>query len=141
VRHIRYREILLAGTVAIVAACAPKQKIPLDCIPKEVVVYVDGERLDELPPELDLRSDEPHTVFVKGPGIHPELVVLSSSEVNGRMWLSPSSICIQPRLLEVRRELEFEIEPDVSAAPSDSDPEEESTTDVTPRPEFLPQSY
>ena len=123
-----------------VAGCAAKQKIPLDCIPEEVVVYVDGERLDELPPELDLRSDEPHTIFLKGPGIEPELIVLTSEEVKGVSGLSPASICVHPRLKEVRRKLKFEIEQDVSAVPPENLPEDGSTTEVAPQPEFLPET-
>jgi len=138
--RLRNRTILTAAVVCLAAACAHKQTIPLDCIPKEVVVYVDGERLDELPSELDLRSDEPHTVFVKGPGIEPKLVVLTSEELEGRSWLSPSSICVQPRLLEVRRELEFEIDEAAPAVTEDGAEETESTIDVEPPPEFLPET-
>lgn len=140
-RRLRERELLLLVTLCFAAACAPKQKITLDCIPKEVVVYVDGERLDELPTELDLRSDAPHTVFVKGPGIEPKLVVLTSEELEGRSWLSPSSICVQPRLLEVRRELEFAIEEDAPAVPEEGAEETKSTTDIEPLPEFLPETF
>jgi len=118
--------------------CAPKQRIPLDCVPREVVLYVDGERLDEIPDELRLRSDEPHTVFVKGEAIEPELVVLSNDEVDGRWLLSPAKVCFQPRLREVRRELEIEIEPDVSAAPPSDEDDSHGTVEVEPPPEFAP---
>jgi len=120
--------------------CAPRQKIPLDCVPREVDVYVDGERLDEIPAELTLRSDQPHTVFVKGPGIEPELVVLEHEEVDGRWLLSPPTLCVQPRLLEVRRELEIEIDRDVSAAPPSDDDDAGGAVEVAPLPEFTPGS-
>ena len=124
-----------------IAACAPKQTIPLECIPREAVLYVDGERLDELPPELDLRSDRPHTIFLKGPGIEPALVVLSSEEVAGRSMLSPASVCVNPRLIEVRRQLELEIDPEVSAAPPPGAEEDGSTVEVAPLPEFELESF
>jgi hypothetical protein len=126
--------------VGVSAGCAPKQKIPLDCVPREVDVYVDGERLDEIPAELTLRSDQPHTVFVKGPGIEPELVVLEHEEVEGRWLLSPPTLCVQPRLLEVRRELEIEIDRDVSAAPPSDEEDADGAVEVAPRPEFTPGS-
>jgi len=132
--------MLAVCALAACAACAAKQKIPLDCIPKEVVVYVDGERLDELPPELDLRRDRPHTIFLKGPGIAPELVVLSSEEVAGVSTLSPASVCVHPRLLDVRRRLEIEIDPEVSATPPSGERDPGSPVEVTPPPEFLPEN-
>lgn len=138
--RVRSRARWWLAAACFLAACAPKQKIPLDCIPKEVVVYVDGERLDELPPELDLRSDEPHTIYWKGPGIESELIVLISEEVGGRSKLSPTSVCLHPRLIEVRRELEFAIDPDVSAAPPEGTRETGSITDVSPPAEFLPET-
>ena len=134
----RSRSLLLlpAAFVCAVTACASKQTIPLDCIPEEVVVYVDGERLDELPPELNLRRDEPHTIFMKGPGMKPELVVLRSEEISGRRMLTPASICLHPRRIEVRRELQFEIDPETSAVPASETSASDDTVDVVPPPEF-----
>lgn len=99
---------LLAVVAAL--ACAPKQRIALDCIPKEVTVYVDGEALEKTPSEISLRSDQPHTLFVKGPGYQPEMIVLTSEEGPDGHQLSPAEVCVRPRYVGVRRELQVEIE-------------------------------
>ena len=135
-----YRIVLVLAAAAALLACAPKQRIALDCVPEEVVVYVDGERLDEMPSELDLRSDEPHTLYFKGPGIAPELIVLESGEVSGKRRLTPENVCVKPRYLRVRRELELQIDPDVAAEPPPGAAENRSAIDVEPRPEFVPES-
>ena len=116
VLHLRFC-ILGIATLAATSGCAAKQKIAIGCVPEEVAIYVDGERLDELPDELDLRSDRPHTLFFKGEGYAPELVVLNSEEIDGKARLSPGEVCVKPRYLNVRRELEMAIEPDVAAEP------------------------
>jgi hypothetical protein len=122
------------------AACAAKQKIALECVPEEVAIYVDGERIEGTPPELALSRDQPHTLYFKGHGMMPELVVLNSEEVEGKATLSPGEVCVKPRYIQVNREVEMEIDPGVSAAPPAAGPETRSTIDVEPRPEFLPES-
>jgi hypothetical protein len=130
---------LLIAAAASLVACAPKQKIALDCIPEEVVIYVDGARLEEMPSHLELRRDQPHTLYFKGPDFVPELVVLNSEEVDGKAGLSPAEVCVKPRYVRVKRELKMEIDRAVSAAPPAGD-ELGSTIDVEPRPDFLPES-
>ena len=128
------------AAAAVLVACAPKQKIPLDCVPEEVVIYVDGNRLDEMPSVLELRSDQPHTLYFKGSDFAPELVVLTSEEVEGKAKLSPAEVCVKPRYIGVKRELKMEIDHAVSDAPSAGGEELGSTIDVEPRPDFLPES-
>jgi len=128
--------LALAAAVAL-SACAAKQKIALECVPEEVVIYVDGERIDGTPSELALSKDEPHTLYFKGPGLVPELVVLNSEEVAGESALSPGEVCVKPRYVQVHREVEMEIDPDVSAAPPPGAPETGSTIDIEPRPDFV----
>ena len=130
---------LAIAAMAALVACAPKQKIALDCVPEEVVIYVDGARLEEMPSHLELRSDQPHTLYFKGPDFVPELVVLNSEEVDGKAGLSPAEVCVKPRYVRVKRELKMEIDRAVSAAPPAGD-ELGSTIDVEPRPDFLPES-
>ena len=132
--------MLPIAAAAVLIACAPKQKIALDCVPEEVAIYVDGARLEETPSTLDLRSDRPHTLYFKGPDFAPELVVLNSEEVDGRARLSPSEVCVRPRYVRVKRELEMEIDRGASAAPPVGGEEIRSTIDVEPRPDFLPES-
>jgi hypothetical protein len=69
----------------------------------------------------------------------PELVVLNPQEVEGKTTLSPGEVCVKPRYVQVQREVEMQIDPDVSAAPPPGAPETGSSIDVEPRPEFLPE--
>lgn len=117
--------------------CAAKQPVVIDCVPEEVVIYVDGERIDGVPESIALRRDRPHTLFFKGPGIEPELVVVNSTEIDGRTVLDPGQLCVEPRYKRVGREVQFEIAPDVAASPpgyGDSG----STVDIVPPTEFQP---
>jgi hypothetical protein len=132
--------VLPVAAAAVFFACAPKQKIALDCVPQEVAIYVDGARLEGAPSTLDLRSDRPHTLYFKGPDFAPELVVLNSEEVEGKARLSPSEVCVRPRYVRVKRELEMEIDRAASAVPPVGGEEIRTTIDVEPRPDFLPES-
>jgi len=127
------------AVAAALAGCASKQRVPLECVPPGSSVYLDGEKLEEVPSELKLKADRPHTVYIKGPGIVPELVVLTTEEVDGKLRLSPESVCAPPRAVEpVGRRLKVEIDP---AAPSDTPANDDdlgSTVDVEPRPDFSP---
>lgn len=134
------RWALPIAAAAVLVACASKQKIALDCVPEEVTIYVDGTRLEKAPATLDLRSDRPHTLYFKGPDFAPELIVLNSEEVDGKVRLSPSEVCVKPRYVGVKRELKMEIDRAVSAAPPVGGGEIRSTIDVEPRPDFLPES-
>ena len=131
-----YRCAVPVAAAAALISCAPKQKIALDCVPEEVVIYVDGEPLDEPPPALDLRSDRPHKLYFKGPGLVPELVVLNSGKMDGKAKLSPSEVCVKPRYVQVGRELEMEIDPNVSTAP----PSPSSTSAPSSSPAPAPHS-
>jgi hypothetical protein len=135
-----FRFALSIAAAAALLACAPKQKIPLACVPRDVVIYVDGTRLEKTPSDLDLRSDEPHTLYFKGPDFKPELVVLDSEEIDGKARLSPSEVCVKPRYVRVNRELTMEIDPDVSAAPPPDGEDLGSTIDVEAKPDFAPES-
>jgi hypothetical protein len=135
-----FRIALALAAAAGLFACASKQRIALACVPEEVVVYVDGERLDEVPSELALRRDQPHTLYFKGPDIVPELIVLNSDEVSGKARLSPDEVCVKPRYLKVQRELQLEIDPDVASEPPPGAAETRSAIDVEPRPDFVPES-
>lgn len=117
------------------SGCATKQPVAIECVPEEVVIYVDGERIDGVPEEIALRRDRPHTLYFKGPGIEPELVVIDSTTVDGKAALEPAEVCVQPRYQRVGREVQIQIDPDVSAGPPGY-ALPTSTTDVRPPPEF-----
>ncbi|MFQ5418263.1 MAG: hypothetical protein ACE5FL_14655 [Myxococcota bacterium] len=131
------RTLLPVALLVSLPGCAAKQKIALDCIPDSGAIFVDGQRLDEVPSELVLRSDRPHTVYYKGAGAVPELVVLKSEEVDGDTRLAPAEICIRPRRLRAGQELTVEIDRSVSAAPPSGDSGSVSTVDLDPRPDFI----
>jgi hypothetical protein len=92
--------------------CAPKQKIPLDCVPRDVTLYVDKERVEELPDELVLRADEAHYLYFKREGYQPVPVVIQTEEGENGPQLTPSNICSEVRFVELERGLELELEQD-----------------------------
>jgi hypothetical protein len=104
---------LAAATAALAAAaCAPKQRIPLDaCVTDKVVVYVDGRLLESDPASLELRSDEPHKLYIKRPGEPPRLVVLDATpDRDGRLRLEPADPCSEIVAVGEGRELTIEVD-------------------------------
>ena len=124
---------------ALALACAARQRVPIDCVPEGVSVYLDGEALDVLPPSLDLDPERPHTLYLKGDETVPQLVVLESTEVDGEARLVPAEVCFHPRVARARRELRIEIDSEAGADGSAA-PDVPSTVDVAPRPDFVPYS-
>jgi len=122
--HIRNFCCALPALVLLVAlaGCAPKQRVPLDCVPEQVTIYVDGHALDETPDELELRADEPHKIYFKGEGYEPQLIVLESgTDSDGAAALAPAEVCVELVAVEVERSLTLtpEVEPTpASPAPS-----------------------
>ena len=95
----------------LVSGCAPRQAVPLmlGLMTDGAEIFVDGERLDGLPKEIELRADIDHTVFVKRDGYLPELIVLRSQGEAGSERLEPSSIDLKmtrrvsgPRAVEIQ---------------------------------------
>jgi len=110
--------LVAVATSATVAACAAKQRVPLDCVPQEVTVFVDQRALEELPESLELRSDRPHKIFLKGPGYEPQLIVLEPRrDESGRTALHPDRICVELVRVGVDRQLTLEVEEDGDALP------------------------
>jgi hypothetical protein len=110
--------IAAAAALAALCACAPKQRIPLDrCVSEEVVVYVDGRLLEQGPASLELRSDEPHKLYVKRPGEPPRLVVLEpTQDGEGRPRLEPADPCTELVAVGLDRELTIEVDEHGGAA-------------------------
>ena len=108
----RERRVAAALALALLCACAPKQRIPLDaCVTEKVVVYVDGRLLEARPAELELRSDQPHKLYVKRPGEPPRLVVLETTEDGeGRPRLEPADPCKELLAVGLDRELTIEVD-------------------------------
>jgi hypothetical protein len=97
--------------LCVFGACAPKQKITLDCVPKEVTIYVDKEPLPGVPDSIKLRADQSHVLFFKGGGYESAMVVLESEEGEDGPALSPRDVCLELDLIERSRELRIEVEP------------------------------
>jgi len=93
-----------------VGACAHKQMILLDCIPKDVTIYLDKVRLDRVPDSISLRTDQPHVLFFKGEGYEPMMVVLDTEETADGPALFPEDLCFDLNLAKRKRDLEIEIE-------------------------------
>jgi hypothetical protein len=115
--------IAVVTAAAVGAACAARQRVPLDCVPEHVTVFVDQQALEELPETLELRSDRPHKVFLKGPSYGPRLVVLEPRrDESGKTTLHPDRICVELVPVGVDRQLTLEIEEDGGASPGGPDP-------------------
>jgi hypothetical protein len=105
--------IRICGIVLVllaVGACAHKQTIRLDCVPKDVTIYLDKVPLDRVPDSIALRTDQPHVLFFKGEGYEPMMVVLETEETADGPALSPRDLCFDLNLEKRKRELEIEIE-------------------------------
>jgi hypothetical protein len=96
------------------AGCASKQRVSLDCVPREVTVYVDGRALEDSR-EVALRTDRPHTVYFKGGGYRTQMVVLESEEVDGKRLLFPAEPCREVAFAEMQPEVRVEVEPEAQA--------------------------
>lgn len=100
----------IALALLAVGACAHTQTIRLDCVPKDVTIYLDKVPLDRVPDSIDLRTDQPHVLFFKGEGYEPLMVVLDTEETADGPALSPRDLCFDLNLVKRKRELEIEIE-------------------------------
>jgi len=105
---------------ACLPACAAKQRIALDCVPRQVTVYVDRTAVEPGTREIRLRTDRPHQVYLKAPGHEPRLVVLEPhTDANGRTALHPPDVCVELVRIGVDRKLSVEAEqPDAEPAPA-----------------------
>lgn len=99
----------IALALLAVGACAHKQTIRLDCVPKDITIYLDKVPLDRVPDSIDLRTDQPHVLFFKGEGYEPTMVVLDIDEAADEPALSPRDLCFELNLAKRKRELEIEI--------------------------------
>jgi hypothetical protein len=108
----RRSRVLVVAAALVAAACAPKQRIPLEaCVTDKVVVYVDGRLLESDPASLELRSDEPHKLYIKRPGEPPRLVVLEAApDREGRLRLEPADPCSEIVAVGEGRELTIEVD-------------------------------
>ncbi len=105
-----------AGLLLAFVGCAGRQPIPLDCVPREVEIYVDGELLDERPDAVSLTRDETHKIYLKREGYEPALLVLEPKPgPDGVNRLSEADVCVELVPVPVERTLTLEGEKDVDA--------------------------
>jgi hypothetical protein len=102
---------LLAALAAVLAAgCVTTQKMRISCVPREVVVYVDGRQIEG--DEVALRTDRAHKIYAKGPGYQPRLVVVEPEvDENGRAAFRDDELCVRLVPVGMGRELEVEVDP------------------------------
>lgn len=104
--------ILACLGVGLAFGCATTQTVSLECVPREVEVFVDGRELEGRPDELSLRADEPHTFFFKGGGFETQMVVLEPKEVDGVASLAPAEVCSEVSFIEMQPDVQVEIDTD-----------------------------
>lgn len=115
--HARAAMVLI-GFLAGCIACAPTQVVPLEVAPDEVDLYLDGERLEEIPASLKLKSNRNHTLFFKREGYLSQFILLRSSGKSGDEKLSPDFVALELQELTVRQpslSLEIEDEPELES--------------------------
>jgi hypothetical protein len=108
---------LLAAIALALSACAAKQHVSLECVPRDVTVYVDGRALEDRPDEIELRSDEPHTVFFKGGDYKPQMIVMESEETPDGHRLSPVDVCTHTTFEKLDPRVQMEIDPSLGEEP------------------------
>lgn len=120
------RTCAIALLLLVTGACAHTQTYQIDCIPRDVTIFLDGKPLDRAPADvkvfvdgapvddasesIDLRTDRPHVLFIKGEGYEPAMVVLEIEETEDGPALSPRDLCLGLDLTKRSRKLEIEVE-------------------------------
>jgi hypothetical protein len=106
--------LILAPAALALPACAARQRVSLECVPREVTVYVDGRALDETPAEIELRKDRPHTLFFKGGDYEPQMVVMVSEELEDGHRLTPPDVCTQTTFEPLTPKVQMEVDPEAA---------------------------
>ncbi len=92
--------------------CAAKQRVSLECVPRDVRVYVDGRSLDPNAESVALRPDRAHTLFFKGGGFEPQMLVLESHGAEGGARLSPAEVCSHTAFVSTSPRVEIQLAPE-----------------------------
>ena len=82
---------VLSG-LTVLPGCAPTQMIALDVGPEPIVVFVDGEPLQELPPSIELTADRDHTLFFQREGYRSQLIIVRTALREGEDHLEPEQV-------------------------------------------------
>ena len=102
---------VLAGVS--LAGCAPWQVVGVSAGPQPLEVFVDGQRIAELPGEgLRLRSDRSHVLHFERPGYRSEQVIVESFVGEDGPLLRPATVSVQLRPVEIRSpQIDVELQP------------------------------
>ena len=92
------------------SACAHKQRVRLDCVPKDITIYLDKVPLESVPDYVKLRTDQPHIFFFKGEGYESQMVVLDMEETEDGPALTPPDMCLDLNITKRSRDLDLNIE-------------------------------
>lgn len=110
----RIRRGLVCAALVASVGCTTTQSIPLDCVPQEVEIFVDGKLLEGRPDAVSLSRDDTHKIYLKRPGYAPELLVLEpQAGPDGTNRLDASDVCVELVPVGVERNLTIEGEDDV----------------------------
>jgi hypothetical protein len=110
--RLAFPALLLASALAW-GCVSSTERVRIACVPEQVKVYVDGRLLEAGESEVDLRTDAPHKIYVKGPGYEPQLVVLEPSlDADGKATLGSDAVCVEVVPIGMERELELHMERD-----------------------------
>jgi len=82
----------IASALAVFFGCAPTQMIGLNVGPEPIVVFVDGEPLQELPPSVELTADRDHTLFFQREGYRSQLIIVRTVQREGEDRLEPEHV-------------------------------------------------
>ena len=104
------RASAVAGLLLAATGCAHTQTYQLDCVPRNVTIYLDKVPLERNSDSIDLRTDRPHVFFFKGEGYEPMMVVLDSEKTPDGPVLAPSDLCSDFNLVKRSRNLQIEVE-------------------------------
>ncbi len=111
------RAALSAATGLAAFGCAANQRLSLECVPKDVMVYVDGRLVTGAPKTVKLAVDEPHTIFVKGGGYQSQMVVFESQAKEAKPVSDPVELCSRVNFVELQPEVKIELDPGAAPAP------------------------
>ncbi len=102
----------MALLVALAAVgCATRQSVSIECVTQTLEIFVDGQLLEGNPDLLELRSDEPHVVFIRAEGYVPQQYIFEPQPgADGEMHLTPDSVCVELVPVGQGRRLEVEID-------------------------------
>lgn len=88
--------MLLLG-LASPTGCTATQMVGLDVGPEPLILFVDGERMDQVPPELELTANRDHTLFFQREGYLSQLIVVKTTELGGKAHLEPERVKLRLR--------------------------------------------